>query len=75
MQQTNKNIEEKLLKNRLTAWPTTSLRSGDSSFNVCWCGFSMMIHLKKELVGVGGVGGGEVLREFESLVLGWLAQT
>jgi len=75
MQQTKNNIKLELLNSRLTFWPTSSLRSGDSSFNVCWCGFSMMIHLKKELVGVGGVGGGEVLREFESLVLGWLAQT
>ena len=71
MQQKNNNIEENLLNNRLTAWPTTSLRSGDSSFSICWCGFSRLNLLKKEeLVGVGGVGGGEVLREFESFGFG-----
>jgi len=76
MQQTKNNVKQEMLKNRLTAWSTTSLRSGDSSFSICWCGFSRLNLLKKEeLVGVGGVGGGEVLREFESFGfgVGWAA--
>ena len=71
MKQTKNNVKQKLLNNCLEAWPTTSLMSGDSSFSICWCGFSRLNLLKKEeLVGVGGVGGGEVLREFESFGFG-----